>query len=60
MIDIEDTLSEFLEVGVSYYEFNPMPAEKRLIIHELCVHYGCTSLSYGTDLGRFVRVTVNK
>ena len=42
-----------------HYNFRPMPAIKRKIIHELCVHYGCTSLSHGTEPERFVRVTLD-
>ena len=61
VISIEDTLQHFTEfMNTNNYDFYPMPAIKRRIIHELCVHYGCTSLSYGTDPERFVRVTAGE
>ena len=61
VITIEDTLQHFIEfMNTSNYDFYPMPAVNRKIIHKLCVHYGCTSLSYGTDPERFVRVTAGE
>ena len=51
----------FIEnTNISDYDFRPMPGIKRKIIHELCVHYGCTSLSHGTEPDRFVRVNVER
>ena len=55
-MNIEDDMKRFIVREKSHFKFRPMPAIKRKIIHELCVHYGCTSLSYGTDPGRFVKV----
>ena len=58
--NIEDTLHDVIMAGRHYYNFDPMPAIKRKIIHELCVHYGCISESFGTNPVRCVRVELKR
>ena len=60
VIYIEDILHYVIMNGIHHFNFHPMVAIKRKIIHELCVHYGCTSLSYGIEPKRFVRVFLDR
>ena len=59
VIHVKRALHGFITRRSNHCDFEPMPAIKRKIIHELCVHYGCTSLSHGTEPERFVRVTLD-
>ena len=60
--NIEDTLHYVIMAGsiTIIYNFYPMPTIKRKIIHELYVHYGCISKSFGTNPVRCVRVELKR